>query len=144
MSKAVFLKEFKKKKEGVILNFTANLHYNGTAMQIHSAAAKAGVDSITKSLAVEWGPYNVRVIGICPGIIEGTVGFNKLSNVSSMNSKEKAESSKAPENDMKEFMKLTLPLHRLGTPNDIANAVLYALSPAASYMTGNIILVDGG
>lgn len=96
MSKAVFLKEFKPKKGGVIINFTANLHYNGTAMQIHSSAAKAGVDSITRSLAVEWGPYNVRVLGICPGIIEGTEGFKKLSNVETVNSKEKSESVSDP------------------------------------------------
>ena len=93
MSKAVFLKEFKKKHSGTIINFTANLHYNGTGLQIHAAAAKAGVDSITWTLAVEWGPYNVRVVGICPGIIDGTVGFSKLSNTDSMNDKSKAENS---------------------------------------------------
>ena len=47
MSKAVFLKEFKHKHRGIIINFTANLHYNGTGLQIHASSAKAGVDAIT-------------------------------------------------------------------------------------------------
>lgn len=81
MSKTVYNKAFKEQGDGVIINFTANLHYNGTALQVHSAAAKAGVDSITRTLAVEWGPHNVRVVGICPGIIEGTVGMDRLSNM---------------------------------------------------------------
>jgi len=93
---------------------------------------------------VEWGPYNIRVVGLCPGIIEGTVGFSKLSDVSAVNSKSKSETSKAPDADMIEFMKMTLPLHRLGDPKEVANAAIFALSPAASYVTGSIIMVDGG
>ena len=58
-----------KKGNGIIINISANLHYNGTAMQIHSGTAKAGVDAITKHLAVELGPKGIRVVGICPGVI---------------------------------------------------------------------------
>jgi len=57
------------KKGGVILNITAHLHYNGTALQSHAGTAKAGVDALTKHLAVEFGPRNIRVVGICPGAI---------------------------------------------------------------------------
>lgn len=59
-------------KGGVIINITASLHYNGTALQSHAGTAKAGVDALTKHMAVELGPKGVRVIGICPGIIDGT------------------------------------------------------------------------
>jgi len=57
------------KTEGVILNITANLHYNGTILQAHAGTAKAGVDALTKHMAVELGPRNIRVIGISPGPI---------------------------------------------------------------------------
>lgn len=54
---------------GIIINISAALHWSGSALQVHSGAAKAGVDTITKTLAVEWGPYKVRVAGIVPGYI---------------------------------------------------------------------------
>ena len=57
---------------------SAGIHWSGSAMNVHAGAAKAGVDAITKHLAVEWGPYNVRVCGIVPGIIEKTEGYDKL------------------------------------------------------------------
>lgn len=56
-------------KGGIIINITASLHYNGTALQSHAGTAKAGVDALTKHMAVELGPKGVRVNGICPGII---------------------------------------------------------------------------
>ena len=54
---------------GVIINVSATLHWSGTPLQVHSAAAKAGVDAITKTLALEWGPSKVRVVGLIPGAI---------------------------------------------------------------------------
>lgn len=80
---------------GVIINISAALHWSGSALQAHSASAKAGVDTLTKVLAVEWGPNNVRVVGIVPGSIEGTEGFERLSDLSNMNNKEKTNSSYA-------------------------------------------------
>ena len=64
--------EHSMKKGGVIINITANLHYNGTLMQSHAGTAKAGVDALTRHMAVELGPRGIRVVGICPGAIEGT------------------------------------------------------------------------
>jgi peroxisomal 2,4-dienoyl-CoA reductase len=64
-----------KGKPGIIINISANLHYNGSALQIHAGTAKAGVDAMTKHLAVELGPQKIRVVGICPGPIAGTVGL---------------------------------------------------------------------
>ena len=74
-------------KGGVIINISALLHWNGTALQAHSSAAKAGVDALTKVLACEWGPHNIRVVGIVPGAIAGTEGFERLGNVSNMNNR---------------------------------------------------------
>jgi len=74
---------------GVIINISMTLHWNGTPFFVHSSAAKAGIDAMTKTLAVEWGPYKVRVVGIIPGSIEGTEGFSRLSDLSNLNNKEK-------------------------------------------------------
>ena len=61
-----------KQHQGQILNISATLHYLGTPMQLHVSAAKAGVDALTRNLAVEWGRYGIRVNGIAPGPIEVT------------------------------------------------------------------------
>lgn len=66
-------------KGGVIINISANLHYSGTLLQTHAGTAKAGVDALTKHMAVQLGPKGVRVIGICPGFIGGTEGFDRLN-----------------------------------------------------------------
>ena len=88
MSKAVFVNSMKANRSGNIINISALLHWNGTALQAHSSAAKAGVDALTKVLAVEWGPYGIRVNGIVPGAIAGTEGFERLGNLSLMNNKQ--------------------------------------------------------
>lgn len=114
-------------KGGVIINISANLHYNGTLMQAHSGTAKAGVDALTKHMAVELGPKGVRVVGICPGVIGGTEGFDRLSQGQST-----------------ESMSSILPAQRIGTPNDIAKCALFLSSDSASYITGFTVIVDGG
>jgi peroxisomal 2,4-dienoyl-CoA reductase len=63
---------------GQILNISATLHYLGTPMQLHVSAAKAGVDALTRNLAVEWGAYGIRVNAIAPGPIEDTEGMKRL------------------------------------------------------------------
>ena len=67
-----FVNQYSFGKGGVIINISANLHYNGTLLQTHAGTAKAGVDALTKHMAVELGPKGVRVVGICPGFIEAT------------------------------------------------------------------------
>ena len=67
-----YVNEISFKKGGVIINISAYLHQTGVAMQVHAGSAKAGVDAITRHLAVELGPKNIRVVGICPGAIENT------------------------------------------------------------------------
>ena len=116
-----------KKNRGQILNISATLHYLGTPMQLHVSAAKAGVDALTKNLAVEWGPYGIRVNAIAPGPIEDTEGMKRL----------------VPE-PIKEKLRKKVPLGRFGLIKDIENAALFLCSDAASFINGAIIAVDGG
>ena len=112
---------------GVILNISATLHYAATPLQTHAAAAKAAVDSLTRSLALEWGSLGIRVNAIAPGPIEDTEGMARL----------------APK-DMKQKLTDAIPIRRFGTIEDIANAALFLASDAASYVHGEIFVVDGG
>ena len=116
-----------KAQGGTVINISATLPYLGTVGQAHASAAKAGVDSLTRTLAVEWGPHRIRVNGIAPGPIEGTEGVKRLTN----------EKSRAG-------VLRSCPMRRLGTVDDIANAALYLASDAASYVNGVTLVVDGG
>src|SRR5881628_3068934 len=78
-----------KSRGGSVINISATLPYLGTMGQAHASAAKAGVDSLTRTLAVEWGPYGIRVNGIAPGPIEGTEGVRRLTSESSRRSAER-------------------------------------------------------
>jgi peroxisomal 2,4-dienoyl-CoA reductase len=116
-----------KQHQGQVLNISATLHYLGTPMQVHVSAAKAGVDALTKNLAVEWGRYGIRVNAIAPGPIGDTEGMKRL----------------VPE-PIKEKLKKRIPLGRFGLIEDIENAAVFLCSDAASYINGAIIVVDGG
>ena len=116
-----------KKNQGQILNISATLHYLGTPMQIHVSAAKAGVDALTRNLAVEWGRYGIRVNAIAPGPIGDTEGMKRL----------------VPE-PIKEKLKQRIPLGRFGLIADIENAAVFLCSEAANYINGAVLVVDGG
>ena len=116
-----------KARGGSVVNISATLPYLGTMGQAHAAAAKAGVDSLTRVLACEWGPYGIRVNGIAPGPIDGTEGVRRLTSESSREA--------AVEN---------CPLGRLGSIDDIANAALFLCSDAAAFVNGVTLVVDGG
>ncbi|MEE2903552.1 MAG: SDR family oxidoreductase [Myxococcota bacterium] len=126
VSKAVYEQSLSK-RGGSIINISATLQYVGTAMQIHAASAKAAVDVQTRTLAVEWGPKKIRVNGVAPGPIAGTEGIDRLVPPHLLNS-----------------MKAKNPLQRLGETTEIADACLFLASPAASYVNGAILVVDGG
>ena len=116
-----------RKHGGAVLNISATLHYYGTPAQLHVSAAKAGVDALTRVLAVEWGPYGIRVNGIAPGPIAGTEGVRRLLV--------------GPAKDRAVGM---TPLGRLGAVDDISRAALYLCSDLASFVTGVTLVVDGG
>lgn len=144
MSKAVYSK-WMKKNGGRIVNISASLHHLGTLLQAHASAAKAAVDALTKTLALEWGPKGVRVNGVAPGPIEGTEGLSRLGDYTTVGSKKNLEKSKeAPKKNALDNLIEMIPLGRLGTRNDVSDAVLFLASDASKYVTGQTILVDGG
>ena len=116
-----------RKNRGQILNISATLHYLGTPMQLHVSAAKAGVDALTRNLAVEWGRHGIRVNAIAPGPIEDTEGMKRL----------------VPE-PIKEKLRQRVPLGRFGLIADIERAAVFLCSDAASYINGAVLVVDGG
>jgi peroxisomal 2,4-dienoyl-CoA reductase len=116
-----------KKNRGQILNISATLHYLGTPMQLHVSAAKAGVDALTRNLAVEWGRHGIRVNAIAPGPIGDTEGMKRL----------------VPE-PIKEKLKQRIPLGRFGMIQDIENAAVFLCSDAANFINGVVLVVDGG
>jgi peroxisomal 2,4-dienoyl-CoA reductase len=116
-----------KVRGGVILNISATLHYGGTAAQLHVSAAKAGIDALTRNLAVEWGRYGIRVNGIAPGAIDGTEGVTRL----------------LPDEGRGRAIAAN-PLGRLGQIDDIAHAALFLCSDGATYVNGATLVVDGG
>ncbi|MDT5061091.1 MAG: hypothetical protein QOH63_1550 [Acidobacteriota bacterium] len=116
-----------KKERGQILNISATLHYTGTPLQLHVSAAKAGVDALTRQLAVEWGRYGIRVNAIAPGPIEDTEGMARLVPA-----------------EVKEKLRRGVPLGRFGRIKDIEQAALFICSDAASFINGTILVVDGG
>ncbi len=119
----------KHKINGSIINMVATYAWNAGAGVIHSSAAKAGVLSMTRTLAVEWGKrYGIRVNAIAPGPIERTGGAAKLW--------ESEEATAITIN--------SVPLGRIGTPEEVADLATFMMSDKASYMNGECVTLDGG
>jgi NAD(P)-dependent dehydrogenase (short-subunit alcohol dehydrogenase family) len=111
-----------------IINISATMAFVPTAYQAHVCAAKAGVDMITRTLAIEWGPRGIRVNSITPGPIADTEGMKRL----------------APNAEVTENLQKSIPLQRYGTKDEIANLAVFLASDAAAYVTGAIMVCDGG
>ncbi len=125
---------------GRVVSTSMTLHYRGWPLMAHATAAKAGVDALTRTLAVEWAEHGIRVNAIAPGPIP-TEGVRKAftpppgAPVPDLFSIEKA---------MDAFAKGAIPLKRWGTPEDIGQMVAYLASPAGDWITGAIFVIDGG
>ncbi|XP_062036643.1 peroxisomal 2,4-dienoyl-CoA reductase [(3E)-enoyl-CoA-producing] [Lepus europaeus] len=113
---------------GVIVNITATLGLRGQVLQVHAGSAKAAVDAMTRHLAVEWGPQHVRVNSLAPGPISGTEGLRRLGGPQA------SRSTNVP----------AIPLQRLGNKTEIAHSALYLASSLSSYVTGAMLVADGG
>jgi peroxisomal 2,4-dienoyl-CoA reductase len=126
---------------GSIVNISMTLHYRGWPLMAHAAAAKAGIDALTKTLALEWARDGVRVNAVAPGPIP-TEGVRKAFTPPP--SAESVPDIFAVEKAMEGYARTMIPLQRWGSPADIANMVAYLASPAGSWITGAIMVVDGG
>jgi NAD(P)-dependent dehydrogenase (short-subunit alcohol dehydrogenase family) len=120
--------EHLRKPGAVVVAISANHGHQAYPMQAHVCAAKAGVDLLTKTLAMEWGPAGVRVVGIAPGPIDDTEGMRRL----------------APTEEARADVIGFVPLRRMGLKSDIAELAAFLCSDAASYITGDIYRCDGG
>lgn len=120
MAQAFFIPQ----QSGSILNIIVNI-YRGFPGMAHTGAARAGVDNLTKSLAVEWSKHAIQVNAIAPGIIQST-GLDNYP----------------PE--MLQGIADTIPMKRLGTTEEVAWLSTFLLSPMAAYITGETIYIDGG
>jgi len=119
----------KTKTKGSIINMVATYAWGAGPGVVHSAAAKAGVLSMTRTLAVEWGEkYGIRLNAIAPGPIEHTGGADRLFG---------------SEKEAKEIID-SIPLKRLGRLEEISSTAAFLLSPNAAYINGECITVDGG
>jgi peroxisomal 2,4-dienoyl-CoA reductase len=116
-----------KARRGVVLNISATLQLLGTVGQSHAAAAKAGIDSLTRTLAAEWGPHGIRVNGLAPGPVDGTEGVRRLTT----------PSARAMINEQ-------CPLGRMATIEEVASAALFLVSDASAFVTGVVLVIDGG
>lgn len=124
-SRAAF--EQLKETRGTILFISAGMAFVPHAYQVHVGAAKAGIDMMMKNLALEWGRYGIRANSIVPGPIEGTEGMNRLMSPTQATA----------------FID-SIPLRRLGTVDDIGQTAAFLASPLASYISGCVVVCDGG
>lgn len=127
MSQAVAVRAMMQSGGGAIVNIIAQVS-NGFPMMAHTGAARAGVENLTKTLAFEWAPMGIRVNAVAPGVILSS-GIDNYT-----------------ESDRKFFFESQgfIPVGRLGTPREVGATVCFLLSPAAGFITGTTIQVDGG
>ena len=113
-------------KQGIIINIIADI-LRGFPGMVHTGAARAGVENMTKTIAQEWSDYNIRINCVAPGIVE-TSGLDTYPQ---------------PVQDMFDEAKKAIPLKRFATAQDVSNAVCFFASDLSAYCTGTTLYVDG-
>jgi 2,4-dienoyl-CoA reductase [(3E)-enoyl-CoA-producing], peroxisomal len=138
-SQAVF-PVMKAQGNGRIISISMTLHYRGWPLMAHATAAKAGIDALTRTLALEWARHGIRVNAVAPGPIP-TEGVRKAFTPPGGTG---VPDVFAVERALEDYARKSIPLGRWGSPADIANMVAFLASPAADWVTGSIFVVDGG
>ena len=112
----------------VVLNITTTYTTTGSAYVVPSAVAKAGVQALTRSLAIEWGNRGIRMNAIAPGPVPTEGAFSRL----------------LPRPELEELAKTRVPLGRFGTLEEFANLATFLISDGSAYINGDVITMDGG
>ncbi len=120
--------EFLRKPGAAVINISAPQAFTPMPLQSHVCAAKAGVDMITRTLAIEWGAAGVRVNSIVPGPIAETEGMKRL----------------AASGEVRDALIRSIPLGRFGTKDDIAELAVFLASESAADISGTVMVCDGG
>ena len=116
-----------KQKIGKIINIASVAGIFGSAQSVSYCVSKAGVILMTKTLAIEWAKYNIRVNAICPGVFITSMTDAFLEDKAFM-----------------QMIKTRVPLARYAEPNELVGTVIYLASKASDYMTGHALVIDGG
>jgi NAD(P)-dependent dehydrogenase (short-subunit alcohol dehydrogenase family) len=114
--------------KGTILSIVSSSAWQGRPFIVPSAAAKAGVLAMTKSLAIEWGPKGIRTVAVAPGLFPTQGAWDRLY----------------PDQSQAEPQEMQIPLRRMGDHSEIANLVAYLMSNYSAYISGECINIDGG
>jgi peroxisomal 2,4-dienoyl-CoA reductase len=114
---------------GRIIFISASFHFTGMPLQAHAAVAKAGVDALSASTAIEYGPRGITSNVITPGPIAGTEGMDRLGN----------KEAEAAGSAFKQ-----IPLGRYGSVKEIADGTVYLFSDAGNFVNGEVLVIDGG
>jgi NAD(P)-dependent dehydrogenase (short-subunit alcohol dehydrogenase family) len=115
-------------QRAVVLNITTTYTTTGSAYVVPSAVAKAGVQALTRSLAVEWGNRGIRMNAIAPGPVPTEGAFSRL----------------LPRPDLEDLARQRIPLARFGTLEEFANLATFLISDGSGYINGDVITMDGG
>jgi NAD(P)-dependent dehydrogenase (short-subunit alcohol dehydrogenase family) len=116
------------RRRGHIVNVVAAYAWTGGPGTAHSAAAKAGVVALTRTLAVEWAPHGLRVNAVCPGVFDSEGARERLW----------------PTAEAHEALRRHVPVQRFGHVDEVADAITYLASPYADYVNGDVLVIDGG
>ena len=116
------------KRGGTVLSVATTPSFTGSAFTAPSAAAKAGIVAMTRSLAVEWGPYGIRLNAVAPGLFPTPGAWERLY----------------PPGSQVEPQEQSVPLRRFGEHLELANLFAYLAADESSYVTGDLIVIDGG
>jgi NAD(P)-dependent dehydrogenase (short-subunit alcohol dehydrogenase family) len=126
-----FLPGMMERKCGVVINVASVAGLVGAADASSYAASKGGIVNLSRSMALDYAPFNVRVNCLCPGMTETAQGHTVVAHYK-------------PDGDQTEEKRNWQPLRRVCTPDDVAKAALYLASDDAEFMTGSIFVLDGG